>query len=124
MAYSNVNFQAMVLMSKNNMVEGMPKITQPKGVCSGFLMAKQVRKPFPSQAKFSAKRVLELIHGDLRGPISPATSAGNRYFFLLVDDYSRIMWVYMLKNKNEAFSVFKIFVPKLKMDLARKLKFS
>lgn len=28
---------------------------------------------------------------------------------LLVDDYSRIMWVYFLKNKSEALNVFRRF---------------
>ncbi|XP_074323652.1 uncharacterized protein LOC141660556 [Apium graveolens] len=46
---------------------------------------------------------------DLCGPIQPATSVGNKYFMLLVDDYSRAMWVFMLKHKDEALSVLKKF---------------
>lgn len=49
------------------------------------------------------------MHGDLCGPISPATSAGNKYLFLLVDDYSRVMWGYLLRSKDEAFQAFKKF---------------
>lgn len=37
----HVNFQAMNLMSMNEMVTDFPKISQPKGLCSGCLMAKQ-----------------------------------------------------------------------------------
>ena len=59
-------------------------------------MAKQARKQFPSQSSYCAERVLELVHGDLWGPISLETAIGNMYFFLLVDDYSRAMWVYLL----------------------------
>lgn len=44
-----VNFQALVLMSKKRMAKGLPEIVQPNGVCSGCLMAKQVRKAFSSQ---------------------------------------------------------------------------
>ncbi|WOG86064.1 hypothetical protein DCAR_0205261 [Daucus carota subsp. sativus] len=77
----HVNFQAMELMSKKKMVKGMPDMAQPKGICSGCLMAKQVRKSFPSQSNFKASHALELIHGDLCGPITPTTLAGNRYFF-------------------------------------------
>ncbi|GKD70838.1 ribonuclease H-like domain, reverse transcriptase, RNA-dependent DNA polymerase, partial [Tanacetum coccineum] len=54
-------------------------------------------------------RRLELVHGDLCGPISPLTPAGNRYFLLLVDDYTRVMWVYFLKTKDQALSMFKKF---------------
>lgn len=50
--------------------------------------------------------VFELIHADLCGPISSLTKARNQYIFL-VDDYSPIMWAYMLKNKDEIFEVFR-----------------
>lgn len=96
-------------MSKNEMVEGFPCITPPKENCSGYLMAKQARKSFPAQTWYRATRTLELIHGDLCGPMTPATPSGKKYFLLLVDDYSRYMWVYMLREKGEAFDAFKRF---------------
>lgn len=37
----HVKFQALNLMTRNKMVDGVPKIIQPKEVCSGCLMAKQ-----------------------------------------------------------------------------------
>ncbi|XP_074328301.1 uncharacterized protein LOC141666207 [Apium graveolens] len=39
----------------------------------------------------------------------PSTLSGNRYFLLLVDDFCRAMWVYMLKTKDEALVCFKRF---------------
>ncbi|XP_074352628.1 uncharacterized protein LOC141691769 [Apium graveolens] len=77
----HVNSQSMLLMSKKQMVRGMPAIIQPRGFCSGCILAKQVRKPFPNQSNFKSSRALELVHADLCGPISPKTSTGNRYFF-------------------------------------------
>lgn len=105
----HVNYQAMSLMFKENMVKGFPKVVQPKDVCVGCLQSKQTRKQMPTKSNFCAAKVLELVHGDLCGPITPATAAGNRYVFLLVDDYSRAMWIYFLKSKNEAFDAFKKF---------------
>lgn len=99
----HVNFQSMLLMSRNKMARGLPGFNHPKDVCKGCLMAKQARRPFPSQTDFTAKQRLELIHGDICGPISPSNLSGNRYFLLLVDDFNRAMWVYMLKTKDEAF---------------------
>lgn len=72
-------------------------------------MSKQVRKSFPSKANNCAKMGLELVHGDLCGPISPTTSGENKYFLLLVDDFNRMMWVYMLKTNNEAPKMLKKF---------------
>ncbi|KAL8092628.1 hypothetical protein AgCh_034770 [Apium graveolens] len=105
----HVNYKAMALMSKEHMVRGFPRITLYNNICDGCLMEKQTRKNFPSQSNYSAAHVLNLVHGDLCGPISPQTAHGNKYFFLLVDDYSRYMWVYMLKRKDEALDTFKSF---------------
>ena len=105
----HVNFPAIILMSKNKMALGLPEITHPKSICEGCLMSKQTRRPFPSQTDFTAKERLELVHGDICGPISPPTLTGNKYFLLFVDDFSRAMWVYMIKSKDEAFSCFKKF---------------
>lgn len=105
----HVNFQALTQMSKDGLARGLPELVMPKKMCEGCLMSKQTRRKFPQQSLFHAKEKLELIHGDLCGPITPTTQAGNKYFFLLVDDYSRKMWVYMLKEKSEAFEVFKKF---------------
>lgn len=37
-----------------------------------------------------------LVHGDLCGPVTPATPGGQGFFLLLVDDASRFMWVVLL----------------------------
>lgn len=90
----HVNYHSLVMMNKDRMVHGLPTITQPENVCDGCLMSKQTRKPFPAKANYSATKLLQLVHGDLCGPIQPPTAVGNQYFFLLVDNYSRAMWVY------------------------------
>lgn len=87
----HVNYQAMTLMTKHKMVSGMPEIVQPRKVCDGCLLSKKTRKQILNKANYSANKVLDLVHDYLRGPISPATVSGFRYFFLLVDDYSRYM---------------------------------
>jgi hypothetical protein len=39
------------------------------------------------------------VHGDLCGPVTPATPGGRCFFLLLVDDMSRYMWVALLDTK-------------------------
>ncbi|KAL8116442.1 hypothetical protein AgCh_022802 [Apium graveolens] len=104
------------------MVHGLPSLIQPKEVCARCLMSKQIRKSFPSHANFRWKQPLELIHGDLCGPITPATKAGNKYFLLLVDDCSRVMLVYILSRKDEAFGAFKKFKLLVERDSEKKVK--
>ena len=38
--------------------------------------------------------------------MTPATPSGNKYFFLLVDDLSRYMWLTLLKTKDQAMQEF------------------
>lgn len=118
----HVNFNAMVQMASKEMVHGLPKLSHPKQVCTGCLMSKQVKKAYPQQSNYSAKKVLELVHGDLCGPITPSTKGGCKYVFLLVDDYSRVMWAYLLKSKDEAFETFKKFQARVEDGQEREIR--
>ena len=46
---------------------------------------------------WQAKWVLDLVHVDLRGSMKTLTIYGDKYFLLLVDDYSRklgfVLWI-------------------------------
>jgi hypothetical protein len=57
---------------------------------------------FPHATQRRTDDMLQLVHGDLCGPITLATPSGNRYFLLFVDDYNRYMWVPLLGTKDAA----------------------
>nr|GEY88501.1 zinc finger, CCHC-type [Tanacetum cinerariifolium] len=82
-------------------------------ICDACLLGKHSRKPFPNQAKFRSKNPLDLVYGDLCGPISPAT---------LVDDCTRFMWAYLLTSKDQTFSTFKEFRQRMEMEIRMKLR--
>jgi hypothetical protein len=48
------------------------------------------------------------VHIDLVGPTTTKGLKGERYFMLLVDDYTRMPAIFFLKNKSEAFENFKM----------------
>ncbi|KAL0375438.1 UNVERIFIED_CONTAM: Retrovirus-related Pol polyprotein from transposon TNT 1-94 [Sesamum radiatum] len=68
---------------------------------------KQHKRPFPSGTSWRAKAVLELIHTDVCGPMRTPSHEQNRYFILFIDDYSRMTWVYFMREKSEVFKIFK-----------------
>jgi hypothetical protein len=76
-------------------------------VCEVCQARKQRHTSFPEQAKYRARELLDLVHGNLCGPIAPATSGGNKYFLLLVDDLSRYMWVVAIPSKDYAMAAIK-----------------
>ncbi|PKU59488.1 Retrovirus-related Pol polyprotein from transposon TNT 1-94 [Dendrobium catenatum] len=96
-------------MSRKGLVHGLPDINHPNQICEGCVFGKQPRKSFPNEASFRAKKPLQLIHTDVCGPIAPASFGKHRYFLTFIDDYSRKIWVYFLKEKSEAFTMFKKF---------------
>ncbi|GJU80983.1 zinc finger, CCHC-type containing protein [Tanacetum coccineum] len=76
----------------------------------------------PKKAKARSTSPLDLVYGDLCGPITPPTPSGKKYIFLLVDDYSRYMWVYFLTTKDQAFDTFKEYKNSIENELRTTLK--
>ncbi|GKB85847.1 ribonuclease H-like domain-containing protein, partial [Tanacetum coccineum] len=68
--------------------------------CEICQRAKQTREPF-SLSDLTSKRLGDLVHLDLWGPYKVTSSEGFRYFLTVVDDYTRAVWVYLIKSKDE-----------------------
>nr|GFB18970.1 retrovirus-related Pol polyprotein from transposon TNT 1-94 [Tanacetum cinerariifolium] len=54
-----------------------------------------------------SRGVIDYVHSDLWSPSQMESLGGKRYFLSIVDDYSRRVWVYLLRFKHEAFEKFK-----------------
>ena len=67
----------------------MPCVDHVKQLCDTYVVTKLKHRPFPHQASYHATEQLELVHGDLYRPVSPAMTGDRRYFLLLVDDATR-----------------------------------
>jgi hypothetical protein len=100
--FGHLHFKALKRLSAKGMVRGLPSLDHAEQFCDVCVLTKQRRLSFPQQSSFRAKKRLELVHGDLCGPVTPATPEGRRYFLLLIDDLSRYMWVVVLGSKGEA----------------------
>ena len=111
------------ILVKNAMVEGIGSSLEGtvKNQCKGCFQGKQTRLPFGMGTRRATEK-LELIHSDLKGPIDVPTYAGNRYFITFTDDYTRKVWVYMMKKKSETFGVFQIFKRTVETETGLKLK--
>ena len=104
------------------MVTGLPHIEHAGELCDSCLVGKQRRLSFPKTAKYRAAEALELVHGDLCGPITPATHGGRKYFILLVDDCSRYIWLQLLTSKTEATKAVKQFKTRAEVESGKKLR--
>lgn len=75
----HINFETMNMMINKKLVIGIPNIAVEKETCVSCLLGKQTRQPFPQSTSYRATQALELIHGDLCGPITPSTPSHKRY---------------------------------------------
>ncbi|CAM8994349.1 unnamed protein product [Rhodiola kirilowii] len=119
----HVNFRLLKRLHNQNLVIGLPKISEvPDQVCSACAKGKQTRSSFHSKNVVSTHKAFELIHMDLCGPMRVQSRAGNRYVFVIVDDYSRYTWVIFIRSKDEVFDSFKTWVKLVKRRFGEKLK--
>jgi transposase InsO family protein len=91
-------------------------------VCEGCIEGKQHRKPFPSDGGMRATKPLEIVHSDVCGPMRTTSLGGARYFVPYIDDFSRKVWVYLLKSKMECLEKFKEFKALVEKQSEYKIK--
>jgi hypothetical protein len=104
---SHINYKALPYICKA--IIGLPKLKgDHKDVCNGCTQGKNIKNPFPKRDN-KTKRVLELIHSDVCGPMPSSSISGYVYYVSFIDDYSCKSWIYFLKTKYEVFSKFKEF---------------
>lgn len=72
-------------------------------------LAKQKRLPYQPKNHLS-NNAFDLLHIDTWGPFSVSTVEGYRYFLTIVDDHTRVTWVYLLRTKDEVLTVFPEFI--------------
>ncbi|CAH9100796.1 unnamed protein product [Cuscuta europaea] len=51
----------------------------------------------------------DIIHSDVWGPTPIANISGARWYVTFIDDCTRFMWVFLVKNKSEVSSIIPIF---------------
>ncbi|GJS31762.1 putative RNA-directed DNA polymerase [Tanacetum coccineum] len=99
------------------------KLTKPdhNDPCDICHFSKQTREPFPL-SDHTSESLGDLIHLDLWGPYRVTSREGYRYFLTIVDDFSRAVWVYLLKSKDEVFGYFVEFVNLIANQFLKRIK--
>jgi transposase InsO family protein len=76
--------------------------------CDDCILGKQSKQPFHDSTSRACGKI-ELIHSDLCDPMPVPSANGNKYIMTFIDDYTRMCWGYLLKDKSQAFETFKNF---------------
>lgn len=104
-----MNFKDLSQLQKTNMVTGLPHIQQPSELCEECLESKMPKSSFSHHVPTRTKDKLEVLYSDVCGPMQEESIGGNRYFVTFIDDFTRKVWLYLLKRKSEVFETFKKF---------------
>ncbi|KAH9744862.1 hypothetical protein KPL70_003863 [Citrus sinensis] len=89
--------------------------------CENCIFGKSHRSKF-NKGEHMSKQVLDYAHTDLWGPAQVPSLSGGRYFMSLIDDYSRKVWIYILKTKDQALEKFKVWKSLVENQSGFKLK--
>ncbi|GKA16227.1 retrovirus-related pol polyprotein from transposon TNT 1-94 [Tanacetum coccineum] len=120
---SHLNFDTINLLSKYDIMTGLPKLKFVKDhLCSSCELGKAKRKSFHINTTPSSKRLLQLLHMDLCGPMRVESINGKKYVLVIVDDYSRYTWTHFLRSKDETPEVLIDFLKLVQRGLQAQVR--
>ncbi|CAI7845665.1 unnamed protein product [Closterium sp. NIES-54] len=120
----HVNFPMLQKLVKDGSLMGLEVKGAAKEIrsCPTCLETKFTKFPL-SSGTGPAKAPLALVHMDVVGPTRAPSLSGSRYFLTIVDDHTRVVWVYPLKTKGEvAVAVLKEWMPRAQRESGHKVK--
>ena len=105
--YGHLSRKNLRKLATEALVEGFDYSTTSEiQFCDSCLEGKQHKSPYPRQSQRMSTEPLQLIHSDVCGKINEKSLSGGEYFLTFTNDYSRYVWIYILKHKSEVFSKF------------------
>ena len=93
-------------MAKEELVDGFDHNSlQDVNFCEPCLEGKHQRRKFSTDGGKRSGELLGLVHSDVCGKMNAKSLSGAEYFLTFIDDKS-LVWVYILKHKDDVFPCF------------------
>lgn len=99
----------------------MEKVSAENQFCETCTLGKMARLLYDG-TRPKTSQPLERIHSDVCGPMETTAIDGSKYFVTFLDDYTHFTVTYLLKEKSEVLSKFKLFVAMASTHFERKVK--
>ncbi|XP_059625117.1 RNA polymerase sigma factor sigA isoform X1 [Cornus florida] len=82
--------------------------------CEVCQLSKHHHVSFKSRVNNRVSSPFHLVHLDVWGPIKHSSINKFHYFVTFVDDYSRLTWLFMMKDRSELLLIFQKFRKEIK----------
>nr|GEX92880.1 retrovirus-related Pol polyprotein from transposon TNT 1-94 [Tanacetum cinerariifolium] len=116
---SHLNFDYINLLSKKDIVIGLPKLKYVKDqLCSSCELSKAKKKLIQVKSCFEFERKAKFAsHGIIWSNAGVASINGKKSIMVIIDDYSRYTWTLFLRSKDEMPEVLKDFLTMIQRNL-------
>lgn len=106
----HVNFKYLNMLSRHQLVEGItPNLDSEYMKCKTCIQNKMHNVRFENNRR-KAEDILEIVHTDLNGPHQTKGINGEQYFLTFIDDYSKLIQIYVIKTKDEVYECFVSYI--------------
>ncbi|KAG8502454.1 hypothetical protein CXB51_000383 [Gossypium anomalum] len=119
MKLGHASEKSLKILAKQGLLKGA-KACKLK-FCEHCVLGKQKRVKFGT-AIHNTKGILEYVHLDVWGPSKTPSLRGKHYFVTFVDDFSRRVWVYSMRTKDEVLCVFLKWKTMIENQTGKKIK--
>ncbi|CDP17738.1 unnamed protein product [Coffea canephora] len=89
--------------------------------CEHCVLEKQRKVKFGTGIH-NTKGILDYVHSDVWGPAKTPSLGGRYYFVTFIDDFSRRVWVFTMKSKDEMLKIFLKWKARVENQTGRKIK--
>jgi len=96
------------------------KESNKASICDACQRGKSHQLPYPRSTSTSSSP-LDLVLSDVWEP-APTSIGRNNYYVSFIDDYSKFVWIYLLRQKSEVFQCFKNFQCLVERQFDRKIR--
>ncbi|XP_078436651.1 uncharacterized protein LOC144707428 [Wolffia australiana] len=78
-----------------------------------ILLGKHFRSSYSRCDSIPCTKPFDLVHCDVWGPSRVSSRSHFRYYFVFVDDFSRLSWVYLLHDRTDVLSSVRQFLQEI-----------
>ena len=119
MRLGHVSERGLYELERQGILKG--KLGKKLDFCENCVYGKSCRLKFP-KARHTTTEKLDYLHSDLWGASKTKTIGGASYFLSIIDDYTRKVWVFLLKNKSDSFNTFVNWKTLIENQTGKKIK--